>query len=105
MVVSALYAGGIRLVFLTDVGLFLIPGHVFSVVHAVSWGALPHRGSLYERYESYLRRTNEQEQELQWAVDGPNAGPRGVPKWPSVRHHAIYAGRVESVKRSSPHTG
>ncbi len=107
IVVIALYAVGFWLAFLTDVGLFLIPGHVFVVVYAVSWGALLHRGSraMYERYESYLRRTNEQEQELQWAVDGPNAGPRGVPKWPSVRHHAIYAGRVESVKRSSPHTG
>ncbi len=101
MVVSALYAGGIRLVFLTDVGLFLIPDHVLLVVHAVSWGALPHRGSLYERYESYLRCTNGQEQERQWAVAGPNAGPRGLPERPTVRHHAINAGRLGEAELST----
>jgi len=66
-------------------------------------GALLHRGSRarYERCESYLRRTNGQEQVLQWAVDGPNAGPRGLPERPTVRHHAINAGRLGEAELST----
>jgi hypothetical protein len=83
VVVVALYAVEIWLALLTDVGLFLIPGHVFLVVYAVSWGrcCIGSRGRCTNAM-SALRRRIGLEQRRQQAVDGrtpalavPRSGP------------------------------
>lgn len=60
LIFVALYAVGGWLALLTDVRLFLLPGHIFMLAFAAAWGLRQHRKlrGLNDRYESYLRRKN-----------------------------------------------